>query len=401
MPSDLDAFTLAARQADLDREATARMPWLLERKKARLAPAPFAFLRGSAGLFYEILAKRPDLAAGPPGDGWIVGDAHLENVGAYRDDDDEVVFSLNDFDDATIGPLYYDALRLSTSVLLAGRAFQTTGAEAIALVEHALEAYCAGRGGAPAPEPPEPVADLVDRAAGRTKKKLLDDRAPVGDGGRRAFLRGDRYHDLGPDLRARLPALLAAYVASLGDRAHGKASEWTIEDAAFRVAGNGSLGVLRIALLVQNREGDERLIELKECHAPSPDALFPAPAGHWRHPGERVANAARAMCASPPRLLAPVLVDELSFVGRRLFPQEDKVAVETMRAGAALDALVAYIAHVLGQGHARGVKALGLVAHAAHMPPWTPAERGAVVDHAVELAGILEGVYLAWVRRNV
>ena len=31
---------------------------------------------------------------------------HLENVGAYRSDADEVVFGLNDFDDATIGPQF-------------------------------------------------------------------------------------------------------------------------------------------------------------------------------------------------------------------------------------------------------------------------------------------------------
>src|SRR5580704_15955835 len=116
--TDFDPFALAARQADMDRDATQRIPALLDRKRLRLAPAPFAFLRGSAPLFYEILAARPDLAAGPAGDGWIVGDMHLENVGAYRNDADEVVFGLNDFDDATIGPLRCDVLRLSTSVLL-------------------------------------------------------------------------------------------------------------------------------------------------------------------------------------------------------------------------------------------------------------------------------------------
>ena len=31
------------------------------------------------------------------------------------------MFDLNDFDDAIIGPLYYDVLRLSTSLILGGR----------------------------------------------------------------------------------------------------------------------------------------------------------------------------------------------------------------------------------------------------------------------------------------
>jgi uncharacterized protein (DUF2252 family) len=212
----------------------------------------------------------------------------------------------------------------------------------------------------------------------------------------RRFVRGDRYHDLSPDVAARVPALLAAYVVALGARAPAKASSWSLEDAAFRVAGNGSLGVLRVALLVRDHDGDERLLELKECHEPSPSALFAPPPGHWTHPAERSANAARALCPAPPRILAPVRFETWSFVGRRLFPQEDKLAVETMHVGAKLDELVTYIGHVLGAGHARGVAALGT----ARPAPWTGAEVSAVIDHAVELAGLLSGVYLAWSRRS-
>jgi uncharacterized protein (DUF2252 family) len=392
--SDLDPFALAARQMDLDRESTRRLPTLLDRKRQRLAPSPFTFFRGSAQLFYEVLSQRPELAAGPAGDGWIVGDMHLENVGAYRDDADEVVFGLNDFDDATLGPLRYDVLRYATSVLLASRGFQATGAQAIALVEHAVGAYLKARGGAAAPATPAPVDKLIAQVQGRSNRALLDDRAPVAHG-KRCFLRGDRYLDLPPDIEARVPALLAAYVAALGDRAPTHASAWKVEDAAFRIAGNGSLGVLRVAVLVKDHAGDERLVELKESREPSPSALFSPPPGHWTHQGERCAFAARALCVAPPRRLAPVRVDEVSFVGRRLFPQEDKVDLDRMRAGAKLDELVAFIAHVLGAGHARGVKALG----GAPPPAWTGAEVDAVVDHAVALAGLLEGVYLAWVRR--
>lgn len=392
---DLDVFALAARQIELDRDATSRMPALLGRKKQRLGPTPFAFLRGSARLFYEILAGRPDLAAGPAGDGFIVGDMHLENVGAYRGDGDEVVFGLNDFDDATIGPLRYDVLRFSTSVLLAGRGFQVTGAQAISLVEHAVAAYLRARGGDARPEVPAPVAALIQQVQRRGNKELLDARAPA-DHGKRRFVRGERYLDLPPDVEARVPALLAAYVTALGARAPGKAATWKIEDAAFRIAGNGSLGVMRVAVLVRDHDGDERLVELKECHEPSPSALFQPPAGRWTYPAERVVTAARALCATPPRHLAAVKLDALSFAGRRLFPQEDKLDLAELHAGAKLDELVGFIGHVLGAGHARGVAALG----GAPLPAWTGAEVAAVIDHAVVLAGLLEGIYLAWVRRS-
>jgi uncharacterized protein (DUF2252 family) len=394
--SDLDPFALAARQVELDREATSRLPWLLERKRQRLSPSPHAFLRGSAPLFYEILATRPDLAAGPPGTGWIVGDMHLENVGAYRDDADEVVFGLNDFDDATIGPLRCDVLRLSVSVLLASRGFRATGKQALDLVDHALASYLGARAGGPAPAaPPAPVEALIEKVRARNHKALLDDRAPLVHG-RRGFLRGDRYHDLPVDLAPQVPALLAAYVEALGDRAPGRAAEWEIEDAALRVAGNGSLGVLRIALLVKNHAGDERLVELKECRDPSPSALFEPPPGHWSYPAERCARAARALCEAPPRLLAPVRLGERSFVGRRLFPQEDKLDIEAMRAGAGLADLVAFIGHVAGAAHRRGAAALG-----GHPPePWTAADVETLADNAARLAGLFEAIYLAWVRRN-
>ena len=391
---DTDPFALAARQMELDRASTARLPALLERKKQRLAPSPHAFLRGSAPLFYEILAGRPDLTVGPAGDGWIVGDMHLENVGAYRNDADEVVFGLNDFDDATVGPLRYDVIRFATSVLLASRGFQATGVQAVALVEHAIAAYLKARGGAAAPPTPGPVADLIKQVHDRSRKDLLDDRAPL-DHGKRRFVRGDRYLDLPADIEARVPALLAAYVAALGDRAPGKASAWKIEDAAFRIAGNGSLGVVRIAVLVVDHAGDERILELKECKAPSPAALFQAPPGLWTHPAERCARAATALCVAPPRLLAPVRLDELSFVGRRLFPQEDKLDITALRPGAKLDELVAFIGHLVGAAHARGVATLGK----APAPAWTGDDVAAVTDHAVVLAGLLEAIYLAWVRR--
>ena len=70
----------------LDRERTKRFPELFVRKLQRMSSSPLAYLRGAAPLFYEILAARPELASGPAGEGWIVGDMHLENFGAYRPD---------------------------------------------------------------------------------------------------------------------------------------------------------------------------------------------------------------------------------------------------------------------------------------------------------------------------
>src|SRR5579859_2991141 len=111
----VDPLRLARRQLEIDRDRTARFPHLLAHKANRMMASPFAFLRGSAPLFYELLERHPVLAQGPRGEGWIVGDAHMENFGAYRagkltveeskhSRGEAIVFDLNDFDDAVVGP---------------------------------------------------------------------------------------------------------------------------------------------------------------------------------------------------------------------------------------------------------------------------------------------------------
>jgi uncharacterized protein (DUF2252 family) len=392
---DLLPFALAERQFDLDTAATARYPHLHDRKRDRLLLSPHSFLRGSAPLFYEILAARPELAAGPEGRGWIVGDMHLENVGAYQTDlKGEVVFNLNDFDDATIGPLFLDVLRLSTSVILAGRTFQCSGVDSIALTETMMSAYIKGAWDlAPAPPMPAPIAAMVARAQHRSRKDLLDGRAPIGSDGQRHFVHGDRYFDLPGELTSETPKLIGAYLTALGDRAPAHTASWTIDDAALRIAGTGSLGVTRLAVLVRDKDDDQRIVELKEARDSSTSALIPPPVGAWQTPGERIVFGARALVGSPPRQLAPVTEDGRSFAARKLFPQEDKLRLDKHRAGPELDAIVSTIGDLLGRAHARG---------ATDRPakPWSSAETSTLIDHAVELAGIFESVYLAYVRRR-
>src|SRR5256885_3685031 len=170
----VEPVELALRQLQLDRAATAKIPSLYARKRDRQLASPHALFRGSAPLFYELLAGHPALWAGPGGEGWIVGDMHLENAGAYRTDRDAVVFDLNDFDDVTRGPWRVDALRLATSVLLAGRTFLASAPQAVALAGVLLEAHAraarsAGR--AQAPPPPGPLARVVFRARGRASEE--------------------------------------------------------------------------------------------------------------------------------------------------------------------------------------------------------------------------------------
>src|SRR6202041_2803849 len=134
-----------------DRQKTAPFRGLFERKLRRMSASPLAFLRGAAPLFYLILAEPPFLAEGPEGEGWLTGDMHLENFGAYRPDphsfgkgddgDRRATFDLNDFDDAIVGPLRFDVLRLTTSLILGGRELGADGVMTLELCDRLLDAY--------------------------------------------------------------------------------------------------------------------------------------------------------------------------------------------------------------------------------------------------------------------
>ena len=220
----LDPGVLADRQLTLDRERTKRFPELFVRKLQRMSSSPLAYLRGAAPLFFELLAARPDLAAGPAGEGWIVGDMHLENIGAYRPDplgaaeppsargeesakkQRVVKFDLNDFDDAIIGPWRLDVVRVATSLLLGGRELGANGLLALTLVDRLLDAWARSAfDGEPLPDVPAPVAALMEQVRARSKSALLDARTAL-TAGKRHFVRGPRYAELPPEVVNAVPA---------------------------------------------------------------------------------------------------------------------------------------------------------------------------------------------------
>ncbi|MCO8275650.1 DUF2252 domain-containing protein [Actinoplanes sp. TRM 88003] len=98
-------------------------PAAFRRKFRKMAASPFAFYRGSASLFYadltdayadaSFLDERTSRV-------WIHGDLHAENFGTYMNSSGQLVFNVNDFDEAYVGPFSWDLKRFSASVALIG-----------------------------------------------------------------------------------------------------------------------------------------------------------------------------------------------------------------------------------------------------------------------------------------
>jgi len=96
---------------------------LKEEKYSLLKVSPFNFFRGTVHLFYKDISNNiikfpqswindEDLKT------WICGDMHTQNFGFIQNGNNEVIFDINDFDNAYIGPFYFDILRYLCSLLL-------------------------------------------------------------------------------------------------------------------------------------------------------------------------------------------------------------------------------------------------------------------------------------------
>jgi len=392
-----DPVALAARQTVLD-AGRVRIAGLAERKREKMLVSSLAFLRGAAPLFYEILAAWPELGAGPEATGWLAGDLHVENFGAYRpsaltftqsDDEDaqRAVFDMNDFDDATIGPCRLDVLRLSTSMLLGTRELGLDGKTRVALAADLITAHATTLNGAEEDYAAPPcVRSLLDRVRGRTRKALLDARTQSAANGRR-FVRGPRYQDLSMEISREVSGAFEGYVASLPSDERPPVEAFQIVDSAFRVAGTGSLGSLRIAVLTRGKGGADGcfIFDLKEQGAPSSAVLFAPPS---LGPVARVRAAAQALVRHPPRMLGETLLGSMPCLGRRLAPQEDRLDWTKVEKSE-LPALARHLGWLTGRAHRRAL--------AAPLPAfWTKADERTLLEGAIRMTGLHEAIYLAY-----
>ena len=386
----LRPFELARWQLERDQEQMRRMPpVLLARKQSRMSDSPFALLRGTAPLFYRVLGNAPRLARGPGDEGLLCGDLHLENFGAYRPDrpsrNDRVVFDVNDGDEAFFGCLHLDVLRVLTSVLLAARGWGCSPAGGLELASALLDGYRRGRGGGRALPVPAPVSDLLARVAARKRRALLEKRT-VAVGHRRRFRIGDNFLKLPRATRTACARAFRRFAEKQLAQAGHPPERFGVLDVAFRVAGLGSLGRFRVAVLVEGHGTVDGawMFDMKEM-AESAGAAF---ATQRMDPGpERVANALRTLLRFPPVMLGTVKALGRGLLVRRLTPQEDRLDWMTIPASQR-EPTLAFLGALTAAAHRR----------CARRPPGpldaTDARR--ILRNATELAGIHEAVALAY-----
>jgi len=121
----------------IEEQNASRLPELVPVRIGRMLQSPFAYYRGTAA----VMAR--DLAAGPVSGHRVVacGDAHVANFGLYASPERQLVFDLNDFDEAFPAPWEWDVKRLAASVWLNGRGNSHTEEQCRAASAEAARSY--------------------------------------------------------------------------------------------------------------------------------------------------------------------------------------------------------------------------------------------------------------------
>ena len=132
---DLGSRSAVAILAESDPD---RVPELVPERYKRMMENPFAFLRGAAAVMAADLAHQPvtgiKVQAG--------GDSHLMNFGAFVTPEDNILFDVNDFDEALPAVDFtVDLKRLAASAVVASLANGGTNKRARALAATTVAAY--------------------------------------------------------------------------------------------------------------------------------------------------------------------------------------------------------------------------------------------------------------------
>jgi uncharacterized protein (DUF2252 family) len=324
----------------------------------RLCASPFGFLRGTFHLFADDWPNFGDDPLSPGPDQPIVGDLHLENFGAYRAGDGKFVFDVNDFDETAPGTPALDLGRVATSFLLADERHGEL--RALGRIDAFLDAYLqAARAGDTSAIQgkgmPQAVKDVLAEAEDGSRAAWLERRVQ-GAAGHRAFRDNDKYQPVADaSVRAQVIEAVHTFAESTQERPSDCKSWPSVLDVAVRIAGTGSLGRFRYAVLLPGKgekTGKELVLELKEAR---PSALDPK--GKPEAQAVRVIEHVRTLQGDPPAYLGHTRVGKLSFAVRELQPTEAKLAAAEVRAGQ-LDELCAACGTVLGRLHRRGAPGL-------------------------------------------
>ncbi|HXZ81536.1 MAG TPA: DUF2252 domain-containing protein [Terriglobales bacterium] len=350
-----------------------RQEHLIPLRMGRMASSPFAFLRGSACVMAADLSNTP--ISGIPT--VMDGDAHLNNFGLYGTPQREVVFDLNDFDEAIVGPWEWDLKRLAASVNVAGRQNGLNRRERAAAVRRCVEGYrfnahrLQGMGVLDVwylhayPGKDNPVAKMdakskavfdktVAKAMRTDNRGLLPKVADRGRNGRWTFREAPPVlTQVDKTTKQKVIKALNQYSLTLSRERRVMLGRYYAADVAHRVVGVGSVGTRAyLVLLFGNGDDDPLFLQVKEAAAAAHAPFVPPMLEEFRHNGKRVLVGQRALQASSDPMLGYTEIEGRDFYVRQMKNLKASVPIEWLT-GSAFNFYAWACGAILARAHAR------------------------------------------------
>jgi len=305
------------------------------------------------------------------------GDAHLNNFGLYGTPQREVVFDLNDFDEAIVGPWEWDLKRLAASVNVAGRQNGLNRRERAAAVRRCVEGcrFNARRlqdmsvldvwylHAYPGKQNPIVKMDAKSKAVldkTVTKAMHTDNRGLLPKVADRERNGSWTFREDPPvltrvdkDTKRRVIRALNQYSLTLSRERRVMLAHYYAADVAHRVVGVGSVGTRAyLVLLFGNGDTAPLLLQVKEAPAAAHAPFVPPMAEEFRHNGKRVTVGQRALQASSDPMLGYNEIDARDFYVRQMKNLKASVPIEWLT-GSSFNFYAWACGAILARAHAR------------------------------------------------
>lgn len=352
-----------------------------KRKFDAMAESPYRFFRGTSHLFWQDMYHdwRFVLFGGVAStQTWIQGDAHVYNFGAFANHEGEVIYGLDDFDDAIVSDYQYDLWRLAISLVLDSRAngeFDESdiakGVKALAKSYlHTATHYEADdldkEVHFTADTASKPLKGFLEKVAKkRDRQRMLEKWTRVQKNGKRVFdATNPKLRRLSPQARKQFMAAFDEYCKTLEG---GDSEFFRVKDVVRRIkAGTGSLGTPRFYALIEGPGGEEHddlILDIKQQDGPSVlQAMSPAERKAYdetyENEGTRHARAFRALAEHPDRYLGWLKMDGAVFSVRERSPFKDDFPTDKLDKKKDLKKMAALWGEILATEHKRASRTL-------------------------------------------
>jgi uncharacterized protein (DUF2252 family) len=348
-----------------------RLDWLIPVRIGRMISSPYAFLRGAANVHAHDFAGLPATGITPV----VCGDAHLGNFGFYASPERELVFDLNDFDEAHPGAWEWDLRRLTTSVWVAGRengSPESSCGEAVArcveeyqlqiaalaerpLLARGYERLDVARMLRTATQPSlrAQIKESARRARRRTSDRALPRFTEQRAGTRRLVEEPPLITRPEPAEAEQLAEALDDYLTTLPPHWARIVGGYRLVDIAHKVVGVGSVGLRAWVALCEGSSPDDVLfLQLKQARRSVIGPYVHGDSAWHAHQGERVVEYQQALQTVSDPLLGWTTVGDFQYYVRQYRDMKGAILVEAIDAPALID-YAGICGYLLAKGHAR------------------------------------------------